>query len=103
MIKDRRFNGAFSGGSANPSGSAEGGVGGWRVDGLGSQTSGNAPISSDMMRGIMDGSAALFGNTFLIRWDVGGGVSREVCRKEGLRGQRLQETIQTEAWWIKTG
>lgn len=63
MMKDQRFNGAFSGGSANPSGSAGGGGGEWTErGGLCSQTSGNTPISSDMMRGVMDGSAALFGN-----------------------------------------
>lgn len=35
----------------------DGGGGGWR-----GQTSGNAPISSDMMSTVMDGSCALFGN-----------------------------------------
>ena len=69
-------------------------VGGGRTVGvvcgkLYSQTSGNASISSDMMRTVMDGSYALFGNSFLIpklsSWDLRGhlwrsqSAGRSVC------------------------
>lgn len=69
MIKVLSFNGAFCGRPTNPSEECNWDVGGGRmvamVRGCGklcSQTSGNASISSDMMRTVMDGSYALFGN-----------------------------------------
>lgn len=45
---------------ADEAGGVDGGEGGCGK--LCSQTSGNASISSDMMRSVMDGSYALFGN-----------------------------------------